>query len=278
MTNILELKNFSKSYPGFSIKDVSFTLPKGYICGFVGQNGAGKTTILKSILGFTRPDSGTIELACCAEEIGVVMEAPMYVDEWTVAEVEMNLSPFYPAWDCVAFARYLEQFALDRKKKIKALSRGMKMKIQLAVALSHGAKLLILDEPTSGLDPLARDEVCDLLREFVLDESRSVLFSSHITSDLEKTADYINFLIDGTIVYAGTKDALLEKYVRVAGGLGALSAEQKRCIIGYREHGTGFEGMCERAHLRILPQTLLAEAIALDDIFICMNKGAKLHE
>jgi ABC-2 type transport system ATP-binding protein len=200
------------------------------------------------------------------------------VDDWTVAEVEANLSPFYKAWDSKAFADYLEQFNLERGKKIKELSRGMKVKIQLAVALSHEAKLLVLDEPTSGLDPVARDEVCDILREFVVDESRSVLFSTHITSDLEKTADYITFILDGSIVYSGSKDALLEKYTRVTGGIGDLSPEQKTLVIGYREHSTGFEGMTETVNLKEFPPAVLTEAINLDEIIIYMNKGAKLHE
>jgi ABC-2 type transport system ATP-binding protein len=278
VNTILEVKNLHKTYPSFHLKNVSFTLPKGFICGFIGQNGAGKTTTIKNILGITRPDSGEIKLSCGTEEIGVVMDTPFYVDEWTAHDVEAYLSPFYKAWDTEAFARYLKQFGLDRGKKIKELSRGMKVKIQLAVALSHGAKLLVLDEPTSGLDPVARDEVCDILREFVMDDSRSVLFSTHITSDLEKTADYITFILDGSIVYAGTRDALLEKYARVTGGLGELSSAQKKFIIGYREHGTGFEGMTETANLKKLPKAIFTESITLDEIIIYMNKGAKLHE
>jgi ABC-2 type transport system ATP-binding protein len=273
----LEVHGLNKTYPAFRLKDVSFALPKGYISGFIGPNGSGKTTTIKAILGITQPDSGEIKRSCRQEEIGVVMDAPFYVEDWTVSDVETYLSPFYPNWDGKAFAQYLKQFDLQRGKKIKALSRGMKVKIQLAVALSHGAKLLILDEPTSGLDPVARDEVCDILRTFVLDENRSVLFSTHITTDLEKTADYITFILDGQIVYAGAKDALLDQYARVTGGLGELSPEQKQLIIGYREHGTGFEGMVETTQIKKLPRSVLTEAINLDEIIIYMNKGAKLH-
>jgi ABC-2 type transport system ATP-binding protein len=154
----------------------------------------------------------------------------------------------------------------------------MKVKLQIAAALSHDAKLLILDEPTSGLDPAARDEICDLLREFVTDESKSVLFSTHITTDLEKTADYITFILDGRIVFTGAKDVLLEKYARVTGGLRELTAEQKKLVIGYREHGTGFEGMLETAHIRKMPGAALTEPITLDEIIIFMNKGAKINE
>jgi ABC-2 type transport system ATP-binding protein len=278
----LEVRGLNKSYPAFSLKDLSFEVPAGYICGFIGPNGSGKTTTIKSILGITRPDSGEIRLFGGAEhsnvEIGVVMDAPYYVADWTVDEVERNLSRFYETWDAGAFAGYLKRFELDRDKKVKDLSRGMKVKIQLAVALSHKARLLILDEPTSGLDPVARDEVCDILREFVLDEAHSVLFSTHITSDLEKTADFITFIMDGRLVFTGAKDALIEKYARVTGGLGELSTEEGRLLIGRREHGSGFEGLVETKNLRKLPRGVLTEQTSLDEIVIFMNREAKSHE
>jgi len=150
------------------------------------------------------------------------------------------------------------------------------VKLQIAAALSHNAQLLILDEPTSGLDPVARDEICDLLREFVSDESKSVLFSTHITSDLEKTADYITFILNGAIVFTGRKDDLLEQYTRITGGLEEINAEEKKLVIGLREHGTGFEGMVETTNIRKLPKTILTEEISLDEIIIFMNKGVEL--
>jgi ABC-2 type transport system ATP-binding protein len=245
--------------------------------GFVGPNGAGKTTTIKLILGIINPDGGNTD-APSQEHIGVVMDAPLYVDEWTLKDVEMALSPFYANWDSAKFAGYLKQFGLDAKKKVKELSRGMKVKLQIAAALSHDAELLILDEPTSGLDPVARDEICDLLREFVTDESKSVLFSTHITSDLEKTADYVTFILNGRIVFTGAKDILLDKYVRVTGGLRELSAEQNKLVVGLREHGTGFEGMTEATRVGELPRTVLSEPITLDEIIIFMNKGEKINE
>jgi ABC-2 type transport system ATP-binding protein len=245
--------------------------------GFVGQNGAGKTTTIKLILGVIQSDGGSIKVPD-QEEIGVVMDTPLYVDDWTLRDVEAALSPFYKNWNTEKFAGYLKRFGLDTKKKVKELSRGMKVKLQIAAALSHDTKLLILDEPTSGLDPVARDEVCDLLREFVTDESKSVLFSTHITTDLEKTADYVTFILDGHIVFTGAKDALLEKYVRVTGGLREISVEQKKLVIGYREHGTGFEGMVDAVSVGKLPRGLLTEPISLDEIIIFMNKGAKINE
>jgi len=284
MNNILEARGLRKSYGSFTLNDVSFDVPGGYIMGFIGPNGAGKTTTIKLILNIIRGDSGSVKLFGCEDalgqndEIGVVMDALLYVDDWKVGDVESALSPFYKHWDKRIFAEYLAQFALEPKKKIKELSHGMKIKLQIAVALSHDAKLLILDEPTSGLDPVARDEICDLLRGFVSDENKSVLFSTHITSDLEKTADYITFILNGGVVFTGAKDALLEKYARVAGGSGDLSEGQKSLVIGYREHGTGFEGMVKTADSGKLPANVLTEEISMDEIIIFMNKGAKINE
>ena len=284
MTNILETHGLRKSYGAFILNDVSFDVPGGYIMGFIGPNGAGKTTTIKLILNVIRGDSGSVNLFGSEsalvqnEEIGVVMDAPLYVDDWKVGDVEKALSPFYRKWDKRIFADHLKQFGLETKKKVKELSHGMKIKLQIAAALSHDAKLLILDEPTSGLDPVARDEICDLLRGFVSDENKSVLFSTHITSDLEKTADYITFILNGGIVFTGVKDDLIGKYARVTGGPGDLSGEQMNLVIGYREHGTGFEGMVETTDIDKLPGNVLTEEISLDEIIIFMNKGAKINE
>ncbi|MCL1965453.1 MAG: ABC transporter ATP-binding protein [Firmicutes bacterium] len=285
MSNVLDVRGLRKSYGSFTLNDVTFVVPRGFITGFIGPNGAGKTTTLKLILGVIRADSGSVKVfgrdngggSVHNDEIGVVTDAPMYVDDWTVSDVEAAISPFYRGWDKRAFAEYTKQFGLDPRKKVKELSRGMKGKLQIAAALSHNARLLLLDEPTSGLDPVARDEICDLLQAFVTDENKSVLFSTHITSDLEKIADSIVFILNGSIVFTGAKDDLLEKYARVTGGLRDLNGEQKKIVIGYREHGTGFEGMAETANIGKLPKGVLAEEISLDEIIVFMNKGAKLH-
>jgi ABC-2 type transport system ATP-binding protein len=295
MSNILEVRGLCKDYGTFKLRDVSFGLPRGYIMGFVGPNGAGKTTTIKLILDVIKADAGSVRVFNAAdrpekvnavgeretenaERIGVVMDAPMYVEDWTLTDVEKAVAPFYTRWDAGTYKRLLAKFGLDAKKKVKELSRGMKVKLQIAVAFSHDASLLILDEPTSGLDPVARDEICDLLREFVIDESHSVLFSTHITSDLEKVADYITFILDGRIIFYGSKDDLLAKYSLVKGGLNEITAEQKKQIIGLREHRTGFEGMIETADIRKFPRGLMYEEITLDEIIIFMNKGARLHE
>jgi len=284
MNHDLEVRGLNKNYDTFSLKDVSFEVPTGYIMGFIGLNGAGKTTTIKSILNMVNYQSGEIRVFGSDSknkdiqlngQIGVVMDSPFYVEDWTVTDVEKAVSPFYRHWDSVKFTDLLNQFEIDRKKKVKELSRGMKVKLMIAVALSHEAKLLILDEPTSGLDPVAREELCDMLGEFVTNENKSVLFSTHITKDLEKIADYITLILDGEIVFTGSKEELLEKYVLVKGGLDEINAGHKELIIGLREHSTGFEGMAESANIGRLPKSLLIEPIALDEIIIYMNKGGE---
>ena len=287
MNNILEVSNLVKTYGSFSLKNVSFNMPAGLIMGFIGPNGAGKTTTIKSILNMVTPNAGTIKLfgldhkenaMQINEQIGVVMDAPFFVDEWNMIDIERALSPFYTNWDSRKYAELLQDFGIDKKKKVKELSRGMKMKLMLSVALSHNAKLLILDEPTSGLDPVSRDELCGLLSDFVLDETNSILFSTHITSDLEKIADYITFIFDGQIVFSGLKEDFLEKYVLIKGGIGEITPAQKSLLIGFREHPTGFEGMLEAADLHKFPKNLLFEPPTLEEIIVFMNKGGNHNE
>ena len=282
MNNILEVDKLVKQYAGFSLKDVSFAVPAGYIMGFIGPNGAGKTTTIKSILNMIIPENGNINVfgmdnvadsTQINEKIGVVMDAPFFVDEWNMIDVEKSVSPFYSEWNFDKYTELLAKFNIDKKKKIKELSRGMKVKLMLAVAMSHNAKLLILDEPTSGLDPVARDELCELLSDFVSDETNSVLFSTHITTDLEKIADYITFILDGEIIFTGEKDELMEKYTMIKGGIDEITAEHKKFIIGYREHSTGFDGLIETDDIGKLPKELLFESPTLEEIIIFMNKG-----
>ena len=279
--NNIEINGLCKNYPTFKLNNIGFNVPKGAIMGFVGRNGAGKTTTIKLILSIIRADYGSIKIfgqsasQALNEHIGVVMDAPLYTDDWTARDVQAAVAPFYPKWDRRLFDDYIGRFGLDYKKKVKELSRGMKIKLQLAVALSHNAQLLILDEPTSGLDPVARDQICDLLREFVMDENKSVLFSKHITSDLEKTADYITFIHDGQIIFSGQKDELTQAYTRVMGGPNELSPEQKKLVIGYSQHKTGFDGMVETALVHKLPKTVLTEATDLEGIIIYTGRSDK---
>ena len=282
MENILEIKNLKKKFGSFGVEDVSFSLPKGFIMGFVGKNGAGKTTTIKSILNMLSRDSGEIKIfgkdnilheAEIKQKIGIVMDTAFFVEDWTLLGVGKALKPFYPDWSDDRFKRMLYNFGLEPAKKVKELSRGMKMKIMIAAALSHDPDFLILDEPTSGLDAVARDELMDILKEFICNENKSILFSTHISSDLEKIADYITFINDGKIVYSGTKDELLEKYVLVKGGLGLLSAEQRKLLIGYNETKVNFDGIIDRAKLNELPKDIITESCTLDDMVVRFNRG-----
>lgn len=281
MSNAIEIKNVTKRFKEFTLNDVSFELPKGYIMGFIGPNGAGKTTTIKLVLNMLKRDSGTIKVlgldniddeSKVKEEVAVVFDQPYYIDEWNLNDVEKAVGMFYKKWDGKVFDSYLKRFGLSRSKKVKDLSRGMKMKLMIAVAFSHNAKVLILDEPTGGLDPVARDEFIDLLGEYIQDGDRSVIFSTHITSDLEKIADYITFIRKGKIIYTGTKDELLEKYCIIKGGNDDLMLSDKKNIIGLREHSTGFEGLIDVENLRGFSNHVITEKATLDDIVVYMNK------
>lgn len=283
----LELKDVTKNYPDFTLDRVSLCVPKGNIVGLVGENGAGKTTTINIILNEVAKGSGEVKVFGkdsttlekeIKSDIGVVLDECLFPDIFTVNEIEHFASKVYLVWEHQTFQRFLKLFELPSDKPIKTFSNGMKVKLGFAVALSHRPKLLILDEATSGLDPIMRDEILDILLDFVQDETHSVLLSTHITSDLEKIADYITFILDGQIVFTGSKESLLESYVLVKGGLNEINPQQKKLIIGLREHNTGFEGMTETENLRMLPKSLLTEPITLDEIIIYMNKGAKFHE
>ena len=240
MNNVLEISNVTKDYKKFKIDNISFNLPKGYIMGFIGANGAGKTTTIKLILNMIKRESGEIKVfdldnireeENIKEQIGVVFDECYYLEDWNLNDVEKAVGMFYKNWNSSIYEKYLKEFNLARDKKVKDLSRGMRMKLMIAVAFSHEAKLLILDEPTSGLDPVARDEFLDILRDYIEDEEKSVIFSSHITSDIEKIADYITYINNGKIIFTGEKDEFLEKYCIIKGGKEDITESQKKEII-----------------------------------------------
>lgn len=283
MNNVLEISNVTKDYKKFKIDNISFNLPKGYIMGFIGANGAGKTTTIKLILNMIKRDSGEIKVfgldnireeERIKEQIGVVFDECYYLEDWTLNDVEKAVSIFYKNWNSSIYEKYLKEFNLARDKKVKDLSRGMRMKLMIAVAFSHEAKLLILDEPTSGLDPVARDEFLDILRDYIEDEEKSVIFSSHITSDIEKIADYITYINNGKIIFTGEKDEFLEKYCIIKGGKEDITESQKKEIIGLRMHSTGFEGLIELKKAVGFSSKVIIEKASLDEIMIYMNKEA----
>jgi ABC-2 type transport system ATP-binding protein len=279
MTEALAVVGLTKRYPEFLLDDVSITIPTGYVMGFVGPNGAGKTTTLKAILGIVKPDAGAVRLfggpagAAANQRVGVVMDNPYYPDGWTARDVGEMAGLFHQRWSAPGFARRLDQFGISATKKISELSRGMRVKLQLAVALSHGADLLVLDEPTSGLDPVARDELRNLLHDFVADKTHTVLFSTHITQDLERTADYITLLFDGRTVFSGELEALSNSYVRVSGDVDRLRPADRADFIVYRARGGVFEGMVPADRAAALPPDWLTEAVSIDEIVVYLSQS-----
>ena len=278
MDNYLEVKNLSKSFEGFRLHDITFTLPKGYIMGLVGPNGSGKTTTIKLILNMLKGgevkilgfDNITQEQEA-KRNLGVVFDSNYFSDEWKISQVEKSVSAFYENWNTQKFSEILERFHIQPSKKVKELSKGMQMKLMLACAFSYDAKLLILDEPTSGLDPVSRDELLHIVSEYIEDGEHSVLFSTHITGDLERVADYITYIRYGELFFSGGKDELIDSFRIVKGGREELSAEISKKMLGIRNFSTGFEALVKTedskqfAHLNVEPATI-------DDIVVFTSR------
>ncbi|WP_123054152.1 ABC transporter ATP-binding protein [Clostridium sp. JN-1] len=285
MDNILEIRNLRKEYDNFTLKDINFTLPKGYIMGFIGPNGAGKSTTIKLIMNLVKKTSGEIKLFGMDNEkyerevknrIGFVYDENYYYDELTIYEMRKIIRPFYSKWDDSVFNNYINQFGLNLKDKIKKLSKGMKTKFALAMALSHNAELIIMDEPTAGLDPIFRREILDILYELIQDEKKSIFFSTHITTDLEKIADYITFINNGKIVFSKEKDVVMDEYAIVKGSLDMLNEDSKRQFIGIRKNKFGFEALTSNKDdiRRTYKDKVLVEKASLEDImFFTTLKG-----
>lgn len=285
MENILSVKNLCKNYKTFSLKDVSFSLPKGYIMGFIGQNGAGKTTTIRSILNMAKTDSGEISVfgldsvnnsVEIKKKIGVVFDDIYFAEHLNPIQIEKQLKGFYGQWDSERYFKLLNRFELPESEKVGKFSRGMKMKLMLSVALSHNADLLILDEPTSGLDPVARDDILDILAQYIEDGNKSVLFSTHITSDLERIADYITVIKSGEIWFSGEKDELLEKYTVIKGDRDLLNDEIKAKCEGTRTYRNGFEALISVENLSKTEPVFEHEKANLDEILIFISKENEL--
>jgi ABC-2 type transport system ATP-binding protein len=250
MREILEVKDLSKTYKDFALRNVSFSLEKGYIMGFIGPNGAGKSTTIRLIMNLIKKSGGIIKIFGLdhqAREIeiknrlGFVYDENVFYEELTIQEMKGIVAPFYQRWDEKLFKSYLNRFSLDPKKKIKELSRGMRMKFALAIALSHHADLIIMDEPTSGLDPIVRSELLEILAEYIQDEEKAVFLSTHLTTDLDKIADYITFIHEGQILLSQAKDQLLDTYAVVKGAKKDLTPNLKENLIGIKTSSFGFE-------------------------------------
>ena len=276
--NVIELKNVSKDYGDFKLDNVSFSVPEGSVCGFIGQNGAGKTTTISLILDIIKKDSGEIKVfgenvgnnsAVLHENIGVVFDEMGFHEFMTGKDINIMMKNIYKNWDEEAFFDYLKRFSLPAKKPCGKFSRGMRMKLQIAVALSHHAKLLVMDEPTSGLDPIVRNEMMGIFREFVLSEDHSILLSSHITGDLEKIADEIVFIDGGRILLSGNKDEILEKHGILKCKKSELSSVSESLIVSSEESSFGAEVLINDRHAaaRLYPDMVI-EPAPLEQIMI----------
>lgn len=280
--NAIEIKGLTKQYQGFQLGSYDLTLPSGCILGLVGENGAGKSTTIRLIMNAITRDAGTIsvlgvdnrspEFAGVKEDIGVVLDEAYFPEVLSAANVGKIMACTYRRWDMEKYRGYLSRFDLDDRKLIRDYSRGMRMKLAIAVALSHDPKLLILDEATSGLDPMVRDEILDIFNEFTRDPGHSILLSSHIVSDLEKICDYIAFLHKGKLMLCEEKDQLLEEYALVH-----LSAERfadlpEDSIVGRKNGRFGVEALVLRSRV---PQDLPVEHTNLEDIILFMAKGGE---
>lgn len=283
--NAIKITNLCKQYKGFALNHINLTVPKGSIMGIIGENGAGKSTTINAILGLVSFDEGEIEVfdqpiktelsTEIKQKLGVVLGEDTFPGTMNVLQVGKMMAMSYKNWDKVCFEQYLQRFSLPKKKLIKEYSRGMKMKLALAAAFSHKAELLILDEPTNGLDPVMRDEIVDILFDFIQNEEHSILISSHITSDLEKICDYVTFIHQGSVLYSEEKDLLLERLCVVKCSKEQLDDLDKAKIKGVRQSKFGAEVLMERDSV---PDGLSIDNVTLEDIIIFISKGEKVHE
>ena len=279
MKNAIDIKGVSKTYRDFTLDSLTLSLPEGSIMGLIGENGAGKSTTIKLIMNAILPDSGSIEVlgtdnrsrefAEVKEDIGVVLDEAYFPVSLNCKNVNKIMGLTYKKWDPDKYFGYIKKFGLPEKKAFKDFSRGMKMKLAIAVALSHDPKLLVLDEATGGLDPIVRDEILDIFNDFTRDESHSVLISSHIVSDLEKICDYIAFLHRGRLVFVEEKDLLYENYALVNMTKTQLSGMPKGSVLGSRENSYGAEVLMLRSDI---PAGMVPERITIEDIMLYMAR------
>lgn len=276
--NVIEIKNVSKDYGDFKLDNINFSVPEGMVCGFIGQNGAGKTTTIKLMLDVIQADEGEIFLfgqniknnpAKLREDIGVVFDEMGFHEFMTGKDINIMMRNIYKNWDEAVYFDFLKRFSLPAKKKCRDFSRGMRMKLQIAVALSHHAKLLIMDEPTSGLDPIVRNEMLQIFREYVVEEDHTILLSSHITGDLEKLADEVVFIDSGKIILTGNKDDILEKHGILRCKKSQFNKVDKSFIVNVQSGSFGVEALVnDRKKCEKLYPDMVMEQAGLEEIMI----------
>ena len=281
--NAIELSHINKSFGDFAIRDLNLTVPSGTICGLVGENGAGKSTTIRLLMGALQPDSGTAsvlgvdvtspEFREVKENVGVVLDEAYFPESLNAAQVGKIMAATYRQWDQKLYDGYLKRFDLPEKKQFKDFSRGMRMKLAIVVALSHQPKLLVLDEATAGLDPIVRDEVLDIFNEFTREEDHSILISSHILSDLEKLCDYIAFIHKGDLLFCEEKDRLLEEYGIFEDSRENLDCLQPEAIVAREESRYG--GVRALVKRDLAPTGFRLEKPTVEDVVLFLVKGAK---
>jgi ABC-2 type transport system ATP-binding protein len=279
----IRVTDLRKHYKGFALKDVSFALPRGFVMGLVGPNGAGKTTIIKLIMNLIRPDGGRIEIfgldhraheAEVKSRIGWVYDVPPFYDDVSLQDTKRSVALFYEKWNEALFGEMVSQFQLPMKKKVKKLSNGMRTKFALALALSHDADLLVLDEPTTGLDPVFRRELLHGLSGLLQDESKSILFSTHITTDLERIADYVTFLRDGEVTLTASREELLEKWGVVRGDEETIAPLDPATRHGIRRHAHGVDVLTSdsAAARATCGERVIVDPASFEDIVVLLDR------
>ncbi|MFJ8089380.1 ABC transporter ATP-binding protein [Lysinibacillus sp. NPDC095746] len=284
MENVIELQHVHKSFNGFQIKDFSINVKKGFVTGFIGGNGAGKSTTIKLIMNLLKQDSGTVSVFGMdykkhekeiKERIGFVYDENVFYEYVTLKDMKRIIKPAYKNWDDAAFQRYVDQFELPLNKYMKTFSKGMKMKASLAIALAHHAELIIMDEPTAGLDPIFRRELLNILHELMQDEDKTIFFSTHITTDLDRIADYITFVHNGEHIFTKEFYKIEEEYAIVKGTLNLLDQETEREFVAIRKSNIGFEALTADKNrvAKIFGDSVIVEKPTLEDIMYYTKKG-----
>lgn len=284
MENVIELRNISKAFNGFRLENLSLDVKRGYVTGFIGANGAGKTTTIKMIMNLLKPDHGEVKVFGLnykqhekeiKERIGFVYDQNVFYDHVTFKEMKKIISRAYKRWDEKVFRYYVDKFELPLNKRMKTFSKGMKMKASLALALSHHAELIIMDEPTSGLDPVFRRELLEMLHELMVDGNKTIFFSTHITTDLERLADYIAFIQNGKLVFTKEFYKIEEEYALVKGSTDLLDRDTEKEFIALRRTDTGFEALTSNIDevQRIFGDEVIIEKPTLEDIMYYSKRG-----
>ena len=276
--NKIEIKNLKKDYQNFTLKNVNFSIPAGYVTGFIGRNGMGKTTTIKSILSLIQYQGEILSIhgdeknRLDNQKIGVIMDDSFLAKDWNMELVNQAMKVGYDKWEENTYWNFLEKFNIDKKLKVKELSRGMKIKLMLSIALSHNAELLILDEPTSGLDPSMREEFVEVISDYMQDDKHTVLFSTHITQDLETIADYIVFIDNGEIVLALEKEEFINHFMILKCGLESQNMLDSSAILGQKKTKYNIEYLVKRDAIDEIPNEYVEDEITIDKIMILYGR------